>query len=81
MKNLHFVTLNSRIFKIHFSKKNIWDFFFSEQFLPIRHPEFSNGTVTVYLCNFFFGDVGKRLDKKAMVKFEIFDVTGWRTNN
>ena len=28
-----------------------------------------------------FGYVEKRLDKKAMVNFKIFDVTDWTTNN
>ena len=30
---------------------------------------------------FFFGHVGKRLDKKAQVDFKIYDVTVWETNN
>ena len=29
----------------------------------------------------FFGHVGKRLDKKAEVNFEIYDVTTWGTSN
>ena len=28
-----------------------------------------------------FGYVEKRLDKKAMVNFKIYDVTDWTTNN
>ena len=28
-----------------------------------------------------FGHVGKRLDKKAKVNFNIYDVTNWVTNN
>ena len=29
----------------------------------------------------FFGDVGKRLDKKAKVNFKNCDVADWETNN
>ena len=28
-----------------------------------------------------FGHVGKRLDKKTKINFEIYDVTDWETNN
>ena len=31
--------------------------------------------------SWLFGYVEKRLDKKAKVKFKIYDVTGWTTNN
>ena len=29
----------------------------------------------------FFGHVGKRLDKKAMVNLKLYNVTDWKTNN
>ena len=32
-------------------------------------------------CLDFFVNVGKQLDKKAMVKFKIYDVTYWETNS
>ena len=32
-------------------------------------------------CLDFFGRVAKRLDKKDKVKFKIYDVTAWLTNN
>ena len=31
--------------------------------------------------SWFFGHAGKRKDKKAKVKFKIYDVTDWITNN
>ena len=31
--------------------------------------------------SWLFGYVEKRLDKKAMVNFKIYDVTDWTTNN
>ena len=38
----------------------------------------------IYLKPFvltFFGDVGKRLDKKAKINFKIYNVISWKTNN
>ena len=33
------------------------------------------------LLSWLFGHVGKRFDKKAMVNFRIYDVSGSETNN
>ena len=41
-------------------------------------------TLKYWLENFcpeFLGHVGKRLDKKAKVNFNTFEVTDWKTNN
>ena len=31
--------------------------------------------------SWLFGHVEKRFDEKAMVNFNIYDITGWTTNN
>ena len=35
----------------------------------------------ISFCPNFYGQVGKRLDKKAKVNFKIREVTTWKTNN
>ena len=37
--------------------------------------------IFTFLRYLLFGYVEKRLDKKAMVNFKIYDVTDWATNN
>ena len=34
-----------------------------------------------YFCSDFYGYVGKWLDKKAKVNFNIYNVTNWEINN
>ena len=37
--------------------------------------------ISTYIFVLNFGNVEKRLDKKAKVNFKIYDITDWTTNN
>ena len=37
--------------------------------------------LTLNFCPYFFGQLGKLLDKKANVDFKVHDVMNWKTNS
>ena len=48
-------------------------------FLLLLKTSFRSEDILIYICSEFFGQVGKRLDKKAKVKFKLYDVTNWKS--
>ena len=66
---------------------NVDFIFFNENLLEMMNNSFYFILKAIWLLKYsnfypyFFGHVGKCLDKKVMVNFKICDVTKWETNN